>query len=74
MERASERPPQLVRACFWKVGSNDTARKCTPGKARWLRPSTNRSGRTHGAPMSSNGRVVPRPSEAVVPSNNTVPG
>ena len=30
--------------------------------------------RTHGAPTSSNGRVVPRPSEASVPSSSTVPG
>ena len=30
--------------------------------------------RTHGAPTSSNGFVVPRPSERFVPSNSTVPG
>ena len=28
----------------------------------------------HGAPTSSNGRVVPRPSDTFVPSNSTVPG
>ena len=28
----------------------------------------------HGAPMSSNGLVVPRPSDNFVPSNNTAPG
>ena len=29
---------------------------------------------SHGAPNSSNGRVVPRPSDAIVPSSSTVPG
>ena len=33
-----------------------------------------RSACTHGAPTSSNGRVVPRPSDAIVPSKSTVPG
>jgi hypothetical protein len=34
----------------------------------------NLSASTHGAPTSSNGRVVPRASDALVPSNSTVPG
>ena len=29
---------------------------------------------SHGAPTSSKGRVVPRPSEIITPSNSTVPG
>ena len=37
-------------------------------------PSARRSPSIHGAPMSSNGRVVPRPSDSIVPSNSTAPG
>ena len=46
----------------------------TPGRPRALSAAAKRSPCTHGAPTSSNGRVVPRPSDAIVPSSSTVPG
>ena len=46
----------------------------TPGNLRAFIDSAKRSASTHGAPTSSNGLVVPRASDAIVPSNSTVPG
>ena len=68
------RPPQVTPWCFWNVGSNSTGRKTTPGSACALSRSANASACTHGAPTTSKGRVVPRPSDARVPSSSTVPG
>ena len=67
-------PPHVFLACFWNVGSKTAGRKCTPGSFRAFIASAKRSASTHGAPTSSNGRVVPRASEALVPSKSTVPG
>ena len=67
-------PPQSVLACLWNVGSKKTGLNHTPGSARWLSASARRSPSIHGAPMSSKGRVVPRPSDRCVPSNSTAPG
>ena len=67
-------PPHAARACFWNVGSNVAGRKWTPaGPSAFIR-AANRVASIQGAPTSSNGRVVPRPSESSVPSNSTVPG
>ena len=52
----------------------DAGRKRTPGSPSAFIASAKRSASTHGAPSSSNGLVVPRPSETLVPSNSTVPG
>ena len=67
-------PPQVAFACLWKVGSKTVDLKCTPGARRALSASANRSSVTQGAPFSSKGRVVPRPSDTLVPSKTTVPG
>ena len=67
-------PAHPLFACFWNVGSKSAGRKNTPGSSRRFIPSAKVSATTHGAPSSSNGRVVPRPSDTLVPSNNTVPG
>ena len=70
--------PTLVDRCMKAldahVGSKSTGRKYTPGRPRRFIDSAKRSAITHGAPRNSNGRVVPRPSETFVPSNNTLPG
>ena len=67
-------PPHVSRACLWKVGSKNTGLKCTPGNPRAFIASARRSPSIHGAPTSSNGLVVPRPSDSIVPSNITAPG
>jgi hypothetical protein len=62
---------------LWNVGSNQQARNVQPrshcgASARIVAMSASAS--TSGAPNISNGRVVPRPSESVVPSIMTAPG
>ena len=59
--------------------SGTSARRRPAGSARQAGRSVasfsaSASASTHGAPISSNGRVVPRPSDTFVPSNSTVPG
>ena len=67
-------PPQGRPACFWNVGSNVTGRKWTPARPSAFRAPASASASMPGAPTSSNGRVVPRPSDSSVPSSSTVPG
>ena len=67
-------PPHVAPACFWNVGWNSVGRKCTPGRLRAFRASASGVAVSHGAPNSSNGRVVPRPSDRLVPSSSTMPG
>ena len=67
-------PLQVVFACFWNVGSKTAGLNTTPSSASAFICSANRSAIGHGAPVISNGRVVPRPSETLVPSNSTAPG
>ena len=67
-------PPQVSPACFWNVGWNSAGRNQTPGRARPFMAAATACASSHGAPASSNGRVVPRPSDRLVPSSSTMPG
>jgi hypothetical protein len=61
---------------LWKVGSNQHSRSRQPashlGAKACISAITLRASMS-GAPKSSSGRVVPRPSDRVVPSSITVP-
>jgi hypothetical protein len=69
-------PEHNLPECFWKVGSNQHGRSRQPriqaGMMRSMAVSSVR-GSSPGAPNNSSGRVVPRPSDKVVPSSITVP-
>ena len=67
-------PPQLWPACLWKVGRKCRGRRASPGRCAVPRALSRRSGSSQGAPNTSNGVVVPRPSESSVPSRSTCPG
>ena len=70
-------PLHSLPACLWKVGSNQNSRSLQPlqpvrREGAAFRRCTARASMS-GAPKSSSGRVVPRPSDSVVPSSITVP-
>ena len=60
----------LVERRLEKTGRNVDAGQAAAGSSA----SAKRSPSIQGAPMSSNGLVVPRPSESSVPSKSTAPG
>lgn len=66
-------PRTTTPACLPNVGVNHVSRKRTPGRPRSFSAAANRPS-AYGAPTSSNGRVVPRPSAAFTPSSSPVPG
>src|SRR2546421_2110457 len=49
-------------------------RNATPGRSSLDSASAYESASMYGAPINSNGRVVPRPSDICVPSRCTLPG
>src|SRR5437763_4745229 len=49
-------------------------RNATPGRSNLDSASAYESASMYGAPINSNGRVVPRPSDICVPSRCTLPG
>ena len=69
-------PLQSLPTCLWKVGSNQQSRSAQPssqwGSSTRISAMTARASMS-GAPNSSSGRVVPRPSLRVAPSSITVP-
>lgn len=67
-------PWQRRPAHFWNMGLKSRGLNTTPGKFRALRASWEARAFSHGAPKSSNGLVVPRPSERFVPSMRHMPG
>ena len=58
-----------ARYCY-----NGPAFRYQPGGATGVSSLSSRCGSMNGAPTTSNGNVVPRPSERLVPSSNTPPG
>ena len=66
-------PPHASSTHLENVGTKYASRNRTPGSVSALSASAQCQSRP-GAPMISNGRVVPRPSEKTVPSNMQVPG
>ena len=68
----SRRRPS-ARACGMSARRTPAGNRRPATRAR-SSPRRSRSPSIHGAPISSNGRVVPRPSDSIVPSNSTAPG
>src|SRR5699024_3812729 len=59
---------------WWaNTGTSTASRTCPPGSACSVRVAASRAS-VHGALNSSNGFVVPLPSDSVVPSSSPVPG
>src|SRR5687768_17622688 len=52
----------LFRSCLLNVGRKMNGSKRTPSSPRLLSEAARRCSSSQGAPISSNGRVVPRPS------------
>lgn len=71
--RCTWTPPQVLPANLSNVGTVWFSRNLTPGRSSAVNASAHRQSMP-GAPISSNGRVVPRPSDSSVPSNRQVPG
>jgi hypothetical protein len=62
---------------FWspgRVGVNSTASNLTPGSPRAFISRATAAASSQGAPTCSNGWLLPRPADRLVPSKNTVPG
>src|SRR6266571_6458480 len=67
-------PPHSSFANFDDLGVNLTGTKRTPASPARLSASARFDPLTHGAPISSNGVSVPRPTERFVVSSRPIPG
>ena len=67
-------PRQASPACTDEVGVNATGAKRTPGSRRRFSVRASVVASSHGAPTSSNGVSVPRPTETFVVSSSATPG
>lgn len=65
-------PPTVTPWNLEKTGAKYASRKCTPFRCSLLAAAA-QAWSMPSAPISSNGRVVPRPSERLVPSKRQVP-
>ena len=67
-------PRQRSPAYLDEAGVNSTGANLTPGTFLTLRVRASRSASIQGAPRSSNGASVPRPTETFVVSRSATPG
>src|SRR5207249_1564307 len=67
-------PPTVFPVYLENVGVKYASLNDTPGNFARFSASDNFHPSIYGAPINSNGRVVPRPSDRLVPSINPMPG
>src|SRR5262249_59241598 len=72
--RCKNTPPQLLPCHLSKVGIKRIDRNRSPASWSGFSSASSFCGLMNGAPNTSNGVVVPRPSERLVPSSSTWPG
>ena len=67
-------PPHNWPAYWLLSGVKRMGTKRTPAKPAWFSARASRMPSSHGAPISSNGVSVPRPTDKFVISNRPIPG